>query len=966
MYQYVIVYNLSYIEGLQLVLPSAYICDKDKFGQPGYIKAQALPENTSTYFPDIASSFHFQLLKFCHEMSLPELEREMNRNKKKTQSLSMLFSDDAVRKNICAILDRRLEKWLTMIQENQCYLCYGLQRKMKAADHLLLLNNPIAHPAMLFNKTQTGVNYSLWLNINGQKTLPHLHDIKLIANQPGMILMDNKFIIRLNHINSNKLKPFLSKEKVFIPNKNIKVFFEQFVSDAIKLSEVIAEGFELQRHQELKNVELVFIYNLITDKYCIDLKFDYGAFSFMMSEANSRRVEVMVDEANHVQAAEYLRNPEQEALYIKLLTDLQFIRLDDKRLGTLGGKYDAIVMVAKHYQELSSAMKITLPTIDNKRIALHSLSIKEDFTLYNDWFDLHGAVVIDGETYPIAALFKNIKEENPFFRLKSGEFVIIPEEIMTKYKSIVKFVENRDGRWLLSKPHFTLIEDTSISGAAMKVPHVEEVAYVQSNLLKATLRSYQREGVKWLIKHRLNGLGACLADDMGLGKTLQVIAALMDAKEQMPDENEASGVIQMDLFADVKFYKRRSLQALVVVPSSLIFNWQSELRKFAPSLQVLNYTGPNRSKLSATMMTFDVVITTYQTLVADIDTLKVKNFQYLILDESQQIRNRSSKTFQSVSQLDAVHKISMSGTPIENSLADLWSQMEFINPTILGGFSFFKEHFMNPIEKSKDEQALAELKLLVDPYILRRTKEQVAKDLPQLMENVTYIDMSDDQSKLYEREKSAVRNFLAGLDKNTGNYRINVLASLMKLRQLANHPQLVIPDFDGEVEKFEVIKAAIQTVVTSGHKVLVFSNFIKHLELFQMWMTDEGHPFEKLTGSMDRQQRKHAIDRFQNRSEVQVFFISIKAGGTGLNLTAADYVFILDPWWNPFVEEQAIARAHRIGQTENVMVTRFIARNTIEEKILKLQSSKKQLSDDIIDIESMDYLDDDSIEQLLQ
>ncbi|MBP9055457.1 MAG: DEAD/DEAH box helicase, partial [Saprospiraceae bacterium] len=269
------------------------------------------------------------------------------------------------------------------------------------------------------------------------------------------------------------------------------------------------------------------------------------------------------------------------------------------------------------------------------------------------------------------------------------------------------------------------------------------------------------------------------------------------------------------------------------------------------------------------------------------------------------------------------------------------------------------------IEKNRDEQAIISLKNLVDPFILRRTKEQVAPDLPELVETIHYSEMSDAQSKFYEKEKSAARNYLAGLDRNGGQFRFHVLSSLMKLRQIANHPAIADQEYALDSGKFEDIKDQINTIVKSGHKVLIFSSFITHLSLFETWLLSESVRYLLLTGSMNSDQRAKAVTDFQHDATIQVFLISIKAGGTGLNLTAADYVFILDPWWNPFVEMQAVARAHRIGRTNSVFVTRFISKDTIEEKIMRLQEKKRNLSDDIIDINELKDFSDNDLEKLL-
>jgi non-specific serine/threonine protein kinase len=305
----------------------------------------------------------------------------------------------------------------------------------------------------------------------------------------------------------------------------------------------------------------------------------------------------------------------------------------------------------------------------------------------------------------------------------------------------------------------------------------------------------------------------------------------------------------------------------------------------------------------------------------------------------------------------------LSGTPIENSLDDLWSQMQFINPNLLGSYAFFKENFKIPIEKKKDEDAVENLKKLINPYILRRTKEQVAKDLPALTEQVFYTEMEPEQLKLYEKEKSAARNFLLNLD-NQKN-KINILNVLLKLRQIANHPVL-IGDESIASGKFVDVIEYIETLQKAGQKILIFSSFVKHLELYTNWCNANKHQYSLLTGSVSSENKEKAIADFQNNEQNQLFFISLKAGGVGLNLTAANYVIVLDPWWNPFAEKQAIARAHRIGQKQQVNVVRFITKDSIEEKISSLQKNKTDLVDTIIEDHTIPHSITENISYLLE
>ncbi|WP_051336107.1 DEAD/DEAH box helicase [Aquimarina latercula] len=539
---------------------------------------------------------------------------------------------------------------------------------------------------------------------------------------------------------------------------------------------------------------------------------------------------------------------------------------------------------------------------------------------------------------------------------------IIPLEWMTRYKKLANFGKVKEDSILVNKGNYTLLKEI-VDPEELEIKDTIDLKYQSSSKLKATLRPYQEEGVKWLVKHQGNHLGACLADDMGLGKTLQTIATLVFSKEQLKTEQSTPKTVRLDLFSDpleIKTY----LKALIVLPSSLIFNWAQEILKFAPHLTITKYIGSDRKKIAPYLETYDIILTTYTTLAKDISILQKTTFTYLITDESQQIKNKESKIFKAINDINATHKISLSGTPIENSLSDLWSQMEFINPGMLGSFPFFKDHFKIPIEKYQNEERIKELKTLIEPFILRRTKEQVAKDLPELSEQIIYTEMLNEQEKAYESQKSAARNLLLGIDPIATN-KIHVLNTLTKLRQLANHPKLLDSTTEDSSCKFKDVTSYLETLAKSHKKALVFSSFVSHLEIYQTWCKAQNISFVSLTGQTKNADREKIVNEFQKNDSISLFFISLKAGGVGLNLTKASYVVLLDPWWNPFIEKQAIARAHRIGQNNNVMVTRFITKNTIEEKILQLQERKQHLSDEIIDIDTIpDYIENDLVELL--
>ncbi|MEQ9230459.1 MAG: DEAD/DEAH box helicase, partial [Cyclobacteriaceae bacterium] len=506
----------------------------------------------------------------------------------------------------------------------------------------------------------------------------------------------------------------------------------------------------------------------------------------------------------------------------------------------------------------------------------------------------------------------------------------------------------------LNKVHLALVKDLQSGDHARVVMSrkLERLAtfeqiheYDDPAGFRGELRSYQKAGFNWMKFLDEYAFGGCLADDMGLGKTVQTLALLQSEKENNPGTT-----------------------SLLVMPTSLVYNWEMEARKFTPQLRILNYTGTNRNKNVEIFGKYDLVLTSYGIARIDTELLKEFYFNYIILDESQAIKNPDSRIASAIRKLKSRRKLILTGTPIENSTMDLWSQMSFVNPGLLGDRKFFQKEFQIPIEKKQDVQKTERLNKLVKPFLLRREKSQVAKDLPEKVENIKYCEMSPSQREFYESEKSAFKNKIFDVIEAEGVRKSHMilLQGLTRLRQIANHPLLVDDMYAGDSGKFEDITYMIQNALGKKHKLLIFSQFVKHLNLVRNFLNQEKIPFAYLDGST--KDRQAEVEKFQTENQINTFLISLKAGGLGLNLTSADYVFILDPWWNPAAEAQAVDRAHRIGQTQKVFSYKFIARDTVEEKILKLQQSKLKLAGDIVTIEEkfMKELSQDDIKDLLE
>ncbi len=554
-----------------------------------------------------------------------------------------------------------------------------------------------------------------------------------------------------------------------------------------------------------------------------------------------------------------------------------------------------------------------------------------------DWFDLNLEIDIEGVMLSIKELKKAISHRQRYVKLVDGSIGKLSEQWFKKFQHLFNFADVKADTIHVPRFHVTLIDvlfEEAISKRADEQYHqslalLQQFNGVQSQQLPAkmenVLRPYQKAGYDWLHFLREYSFGGCLADDMGLGKTVQALTLLLKEKEN-----------------------GNTTPSLIVCPTSVVFNWEKEVQKFTPDLRVLLHTGMDRDRDTSNFSGHDIVLTSYGLLRRDIVFLKDFKFHYIILDESQKIKNPISQTAKAARVLQAQHRLVLTGTPVENNTIELWSQFSFLNHGLLGSLNYFRENFTNPIEKKQDEEAAAFLKKLIFPFVLRRTKERVAPELPEKVEQFYYCGMNPEQEKLYQYWRDFYRAMIlgkideVGLDKS----RMNILEGLVKLRQIACHPYLIDQNVQEDSAKFESLKELTESILAENHKVLIFSQFVRMLTLIRKHLEDNGIPYEYLDGHTT--DRETVVTRFQTDEKVKVFLISLKAGGTGLNLTAADYVILYDPWWNPAVEIQATDRAHRIGQDKKVFVYRLITKGSVEEKMLDLQEKKKNLISNLI------------------
>lgn len=551
------------------------------------------------------------------------------------------------------------------------------------------------------------------------------------------------------------------------------------------------------------------------------------------------------------------------------------------------------------------------------------------------WFTISGGVEIDGEKVALAELLEAARKKKSFVRVAGGKWVAIADELRAHLGTLDDAIAKTDGQLHLGAAGMLALEQLADRLGEIEAP--ERFKELRSRIgeaesyeppppnLALPLRDYQLAGYRWLARLAHWGAGACLADDMGLGKTIQTLAILELRKNEGP--------------------------ALVVAPTSVCFNWIREAQHAAPNLRPLLYRELDRTKTLAELKAGDVLVVSYGLLARDLARFEGVAFATLVIDEAQAIKNATTRRAHAIRELDATWRVALTGTPIENHLGELWSLFRAISPGLFGGFEAFKDRFASPIERDKDATRRIALANIIRPFVLRRTKSEVAKELPPRTDIRMEIELSADERRLYEAVRSAALEDLAKKgdgEEAVEEKRFRVLAALTRLRQLACHPRLYEDSSPIPSSKLARFMELVDSLKKEGHRALVFSQFTRHLALVRRALEQAGVGYLYLDGSTPSGERARIVDAFQ-RGEAELFLISLKAGGTGLNLTAADYVVHLDPWWNPAVEDQATDRAHRIGQARPVTVYRLVARRTIEEAMLALHTEKRKLVADLLE-----------------
>jgi len=904
---------------------------------------QRLFSNTAKEFAACIDDTDIKLIKILDELEQGNIiKRYYKKPVRPFEFFGKIFNDqlfDTIRPK----MEKRMVEALNLLPGKEIY---QMSKEGYPAGKKLQIASEPASVLFHFRRDEEEIRYFPTIKYQGMRIEFMFKGAEIICNQPAWMMMDDTLYYFDKDIEGKKLVPFLNKRYIAIPRSSEQSYFERFVAPLIEKYPVYAEGFTIntEKYEAVPILKPIYVPGGTSQ---LQLCFRYAGYVFPYGDGRHVSVRMDKDGDSYIfhrikRSVTWEKNKlaELEAMGLTTTSSL-FHNLEIKSADADTDQTFSVFewLNQNHDQLLAEGYEIDQPD-GQKRYLFGSSKIDLEVTERNDWFDIYAVVHFGPYRIPFIELRNHILNRKKEFILPSGEIAVIPEKWFSQYGNLLHFAEN-GSELKLRKHHLGLLSELAegeLASIAMdrklqKLNDFEEVSNVPMpvNFL-GSLRPYQQAGYNWFHFLKEYHFGGCLADDMGLGKTIQTLALLQKNKE----ETETAG---------------GNSTSLLIMPTSLIYNWINEARKFTPQLKMMVHTGAFRYKSPEVFANYDVVVTTYGISRIDIEMFKSFFFDYVILDESQNIKNPSSKSYQAVKQLKSRFKLILSGTPVENSVNDLWTQMSFINPGLLGSQQFFMNEFVTPIEKKKDEEKARKLQALIKPFVLRRTKEQVATELPPKTEHLFYSKMSEEQSAVYEKVKSEYRNeLLKSLEDGTfAQAQMQVLQGLIKLRQIANHPSMIDEEYEGDSGKFEDVVHTLGNVLDGGHKVLIFSQFVKQLQIYRNYMDEQKIAYTYLDGST--QNRGEIVKRFQEDAKTKVFLISIKAGGVGLNLTEADYVFILDPWWNPAVEQQAIDRTHRIGQTKNVFIYKFITKDSVEEKILALQQRKLSVARALITTE---------------
>ncbi|MFY0650514.1 MAG: DEAD/DEAH box helicase family protein [Cyclobacteriaceae bacterium] len=936
----------------------SFVIQKDSEGRLTF-SHQNISAKNATEFSSGLDNNDYELIKLMDSMQPDVVVKKYNKKKMKVNDFFLKIFDpkggnEVLQDELKRYTENRRSKILPLLKDKMLFEM-GIDGE-PTWKKIEVLQEP-ATVLFHFRRNEDNTHYFPTIKYAGEKVEYQYKDGYILCNEPAFMVLENKLYHFAKNIDGNKIKPFLNKKFIAIPKAIEDNYYRKFVAQLVSSFDVYAKGFDIKTEHYAVQPVLTFSklasqqktlslfgengnnghQDLEEEKILFELSFKYGDYDYPADKSQEVSVHVNKQDDDYT-FYRIKRDQHKEKKVIRFLDDTSLSLRHARATLSTSKAFSWIRQNEKYLKD--SGVILRQNGSGDKRYFLGPSHISIEVTENIDWFDIHATIKFGEFEVPFKVIRKHILKKKQEIELPNGEIAVIPEEWFHEYAELFAFsLDVEDSEVLsLDKHHLALVNELKESNmAAVQLSRKLEtlsssfekiIDYPIAEYFEGDLRPYQKAGYNWMNFLRENNFGGCLADDMGLGKTVQTLALLQNIKEQ--------GV---------------KGASLLVMPTSLVYNWEKEAEKFTPKLKLHIYTGVKREKNTAKFANYDVVITSYGIIRQDLELLREFYFNYIILDESQVIKNPDSNIAKAVKELKSTYKLILTGTPIENTTMDLWSQMSFLNPGLLGTKSFFKNNFQLPIEKRQDEKQTKKLHTIIKPFLLRRHKSQVATDLPEKIETVRYCTMTADQENEYEEVKSGYRNEIMNKIESgdMNNSRFLIIQGLTKLRQIANHPKMIDQSYEGESGKLEEVSFMLANAINKNHKILVFSQFVKHLSIISDYLNTQRIDFCYLDGTT--KDREAQVERFQNDASVKVFLISLKAGGLGLNLTKAEYVFLLDPWWNPAIEAQAIDRAHRIGQKNTVFTYRYITKNTVEEKIMLLQQNKRKLATDLITTE---------------
>ena len=922
-------FQLEAIQGEADEQQQKFLGKVEKIDLSKYVNVEAFPESDRNLIPAMRRMQEAELTKF------------LNRNSPFSgiwENIIHHESDDLPAETkhlVVEYLQPKLRKLLNEYADSPFFyrLPPGKLFKTENLQQIGIVTEPLV-PYFRVTQKKTQYEITCYVKINGAEL--KLTDNELASNM--LFLYNDNLHGWESGEDVNRVETFMPKGSITISKSAWPLQLKQLVLPLAKHYHVEFDAALISSYRD-GEPERILTLQEKGDYLVFQPVFSYKGFETRPGDKD----EIIVPDGDKVMIVH--RNKEVEQQFLQKLEALHsnFMRPDGSQNLVLKG---ADVLRNNWFFLFVDAMKeMKVPVygfeaLKNFRFNTAKPQTRIQISSNTDWFDAKVDIVFGDQKVTVAEVKRALANKQQFVQLDDGSLGILPEEWIKKYSLLFRVGEGKAQNLRLSKYHMSVIDE-------LYNERNEEELFIQleekydrlrgfksirevdpPGHLQPILRPYQAFGFQWINYLSEVNWGGILADDMGLGKTVQALSFLQHYRDT-----------------------HGQLRALVVCPTTLMFNWENEIRKFTPTLSYHIHHGGERSRNKTMLSDKNIIITTYGTLRSDIKLLVDIEFDYVVLDESQAIKNPSSKVTRAASLLRAKHRLCMSGTPLQNNTFDIYAQMNFLNPGMLGSMEFFRQEFAIPIDKFGEPERKDHLRKILFPFILRRTKEQVARDLPEKVETILWCEMEDEQRKIYDAYRNDYRDKIMGTIESQGMQKsqLTILQGLMKLRQICDSPAIL-----NEQEKFENHSIKLEelgreiTENISNHKALVFSQFLGMLALIRKKLEALGVDYEYFDGSTSAVDREKAIQRFQNDENCRVFLISLKAGGVGLNLTAADYVYIVDPWWNPAVEQQAIDRTHRIGQTKNIFAYRMICKDTIEDKILQLQDRKRVLARDLI------------------